>query len=257
VPYPSAAYAPGAHGSPQFASVGGLANALTVLFGLVAIAALYAGNAFFHRASVADDFLVRRPAFSDLEDADAMVSRGSGIWLIAIGVTIIVLIIWQFRHAKNAEALRGPLGLGSGWAIGGWFIPLANLVLPALQLGQSAKASDPRLRPGEPRRSGKLPLIVVIWASLFGLAVLTSVVSSAQRPSDESAIVNGRQYVDDYATADRTSGAAMLFHTGAAVAGIVLVRTLSRRQQQAIDAYEPAAPPPPPPPPPPPYQGRF
>ena len=45
----------------------------------------------------------------------------------AIGV---VFIIWQFRHAKNAQVLGARGGLGPGWAIGGWFIPLANYVLP-------------------------------------------------------------------------------------------------------------------------------
>lgn len=257
-PYPSSAYAPSyAAFAPRFSSLSGLAAALTVLFGLVAIAALYTAMAFFNRASVADDFFVQRSAFSDLEKADDMVSNGSSAWLIATGVMIIVFIVWQFRHAKNAEALRGPLGLGSGWAIGGWFIPFANLVLPAVQLSQSAKASDPTLRPGDRGETGRQPVIVLVWAVLFGLAVLTSIVSSAQRPADESAVVDGRQYVDDYAAADRTSGVAMVFHAGAALAGIVLVRSLTGRQQQAIAGYQAPAPPPPPPPPPPPFQGRF
>ncbi len=54
----------------------------------------------------------------------------------------MVFIIWQFRHAKNAQVLGAYGGLGPGWAIGGWFVPFANYVLPAMQMHQSSRASD-------------------------------------------------------------------------------------------------------------------
>lgn len=48
-------------------------------------------------------------------------------------VSGILFIIWLFK-ASNAMDRRGPIGRSwsSGWAIGGWFIPLASLVIPKL-----------------------------------------------------------------------------------------------------------------------------
>ncbi len=63
-------------------------------------------------------------------------------------------IVWQFRHAKNARALGERGGLGPGWAIGGWFVPLANFVLPGVQIHQSSRMSDSAAA-GEPDAKGK------------------------------------------------------------------------------------------------------
>jgi hypothetical protein len=57
-------------------------------------------------------------------------------------VLAALFITWQYRHAKNARLLGQQGGLGPGWAVGGWFIPLANFVLPAVQLfGASAMSA--------------------------------------------------------------------------------------------------------------------
>ncbi len=100
--------------------------------------------------------LPQRLFTTDVQDADDAVGAGVGFFgLVALAIAV-VFIIWQFRHAKNAERLAGPLPLGPGWAIGGWFIPLGNYVLPQLQLYRSAAASDP----DAPPRAGKAPSIV-------------------------------------------------------------------------------------------------
>ncbi|RZQ63433.1 hypothetical protein [Amycolatopsis suaedae] len=54
-------------------------------------------------------------------------------------------------------------------------------MLPLIQLGQSAQASDPRLFPAEPRRNGTLPPALVGWACVFvGAAVLHAVAQASQ-----------------------------------------------------------------------------
>jgi hypothetical protein len=228
----------------------GLSTALTVLYAFVTVGAVMALVAFFHRASVADDFLDNNASLQDIVDADRGVRTGAGLWALAMLAAFVVLVVWQFRHAKNAESLRGPLRLGPGWAIGGWFIPAANLVLPAVQIGQAAKASDPMLRPGETRSRGRLPAVVVLWAGALGLAVLLFFSGLGQRPSDTDAFIGRNQYFTDYAQADRTAGAAMVMYAVAAVAALVMVRQLTDRQHRAIEVAPATYPAPPPPPPP-------
>lgn len=45
-------------------------------------------------------------------------------------LVIVLTIIWLWRARKNLDAFPNGGGvLGAGWAIGAWFIPLANIVL--------------------------------------------------------------------------------------------------------------------------------
>ena len=59
-------------------------------------------------------------------------------FVVVAGLMIAVFvltIVWQWRLAKNHQLLGRPdTAFGPGWAIGAWFIPLANFVIPILQL---------------------------------------------------------------------------------------------------------------------------
>ena len=157
----------------------GLSVALTVLLPVAALAALVAAMTAFYRATVMSD-LPNRLFTSDVQDADDAVGGGVGFFVIVLVATGIVFIIWQFRHAKNAERLAGRLPLPAGWAIGGWFIPVGNYVLPELQLYRSAAASDPNAPPP----NGKAPGIVLWWWVLFAAAGLLFLIGRLLHPSD-------------------------------------------------------------------------
>ena len=43
-------------------------------------------------------------------------------------VTAVVFLVWLHRARRNAVAVRHQFG--PGWAIGGWFVPLANVYIP-------------------------------------------------------------------------------------------------------------------------------
>src|SRR3954453_21556242 len=212
-PYAPAGY-PGGWGgvAPPPAAhqpIKGVATALTVTLLLTALAAIIAAAAFFSRAGVVDDFLTRSASLADINDKDDAVRSASGLFFLGLVVTAVLWIIWQFRHAKNAERLRGSLGLGPGWAIGGWFIPLGSFVLPAMQLWQSAKASDPDLPAGEPASRGKAPGLIIAWMALYDAAAIAFLVASTQRPSDND-LALGRKNISDFASADRTAAVGMI-----------------------------------------------
>jgi Domain of unknown function (DUF4328) len=227
----------------------GLSVALTVLLPVAAVAALVGAMTAFYRATVMSD-LPNRLFTSDVQDADDAVGAGVGFFVIVSVATGIVFVIWQFRHAKNAERLAGRLPLSAGWAIGGWFIPVGNYVLPELQLYRSAAASDP----DSPPPNGKAPGIVLWWWVLFAAAGLLFLIGRLLHPSDSDVnLFNLQDKADQFATADRIMAIGLLLMIPAAVVALVMVRQLSDRQATALrrapaPPYPPQQPYPPPPP---------
>jgi hypothetical protein len=72
-------------------------------------------------------------------DALALVSRLNGVESIA---TTVIFLMWVYRANKNARRL-GAVGMkfGPGWAVGWYFIPIANLLVPYLAMREIWKAS--------------------------------------------------------------------------------------------------------------------
>jgi hypothetical protein len=230
--YPSAGYGYSAP-AQQTKPLKGMSTALVILLAVAALASVIAAFALFNRASVVDGVNFSNPSFSDIRDisdADDQVGGAISFFFLALVVTGIMWVIWQFRHAKNANALRGSTGLGAGWAIGGWFVPLGNLVLPQLQLLQSSKASDPDLPQGQPASTGTAPSAVLLWWALYDLAVVVLGVANATQPS---------RAIDDpdkFVSAERIFGVGMLCYVAAAIVAIVMVRAVTERQTRAIAA---------------------
>jgi hypothetical protein len=226
--YAASGYGPSA-GEPK--SLKGLATALTVLFPLAALVALVAAIAAFHRASVYDDFATRIFSGNDVTSADDQVRAAVTTFTIAIIAIMPVFIVWQFRHAKNAELLAGSLPLGPGWAIGGWFIPLGNYVLPQLQLYRASAASDPDASTGQRRAPG----ILIVWWVLFGVAGIVYGVGQALHPSNNDVTFsNFNDKLDQYVRADRLTAVGLLLMIAAAAAALLMVRNVTARQELAL-----------------------
>ena len=99
------------------------------------------------------------------------------------GLTIAVFvltIVWQWRLAKNHELLGRPgTTFGPGWAIGAWFIPIANLVLPFLQFRDLWKGSDAGLPRGSPDwKRQSTGALLWVWWGLFVASVVIDWISS-------------------------------------------------------------------------------
>jgi hypothetical protein len=238
-PYPASSYgAPGyGYAAPaQVKPLKGLATAISVLLAITGLAAVWAAVALFHRASVVSDFTgLAGVSIQDIKDADSQVSGSVGLFQFGLLATGIVWIIWQFRFAKNAQALRGNYGLAPGWAIGGWFIPFGNLVLPQLQLFQAAKASSPDLPPGQPATAGTAPASVLAWWVAYDLAGALFAIGQLTRPDKNSFNFD----LDKFVRADRLSGFSCLVYVVAAVIAILMVRALTDRQARAAASAAP------------------
>ena len=232
---------------PPTRSLKGLATAVTVLFAVAAVGDLVAAAARNSRAGLLDDFLDNPTSvqFQELLDADDAVAASTVFYALAALALVIVLIIWQWRHAKNAEVLGVRGGLGPGWAIGGWFIPVANFVLPGMQMFQSSKGSDV-----DARRAGRAPKgvgLIIAWAILFALGSVLLFSSPAGTTTDEDGnrVFDSVQDVEDAASSDRRAAAGFVVLMVAAGLGIAMVRTLTKKQTAAYAQVVTAAPPPP------------
>ncbi|WP_169792146.1 DUF4328 domain-containing protein [Jiangella muralis] len=226
------------------------ATALTVLFALAAAVTAASAAAYANRASVVSDALGMSPeadllASNVAVDADRLTRAydlvGLGTWAYGVvGLALgVFFIIWQYRHAQNARLLGSRSALGPGWAIGGWFVPLANFVLPVRQLWTASRSSNP---------DGRGAGIVVAWWVAFVAAILidrTAAQLGVDGPRDDPT-------VRDLANADWLAAGGEVVFAAAAVLGLIMVRRLTAAQGAALAATGGAVQPGPPAPPPPP-----
>lgn len=212
-------------GVGQGKPIGGLATALSILLAITAVLALAVAGALANRASVLED-----GAFSDIDevtDADNLAAGTAGLYLLAFLATVVLWLVWHFRFAKNAEALGKRDGLSAGWAIGGWFIPLANLVLGPLQLHQSTKASDPDAPGGQ----GRVPGILIAWWVFLVAQTLISLGSGRFGSSGDA----GQDIdLEEFRSADQLGSVGMFLTMVSAVLAVIMVRQISNRQRQAF-----------------------
>ena len=151
----------------QFRRLRGLAISMYVLLAIAGLMALIVIPVAIHSRTVIHDhasngtFLVD----STVKSAANAVSAVVGLLLLVSLAITVLFIIWMWRAASNLPLFgRVRPKFSPGFAIGGWFIPLANFIIPGMQMFEIDKGSGPRLRAGErPRGSG----LVVVWWIVF------------------------------------------------------------------------------------------
>jgi hypothetical protein len=162
-----------------------------------------------------------------LDDERVIVVAGAVLvtHVLAFLVTAAAFITWMYQARRNIDRWEiAGLGWGPGWAIGGWFIPLANLVIPKLVM--DAIWSGSVLGPTDRHAfKNSTPLIRLWWLPL----VIGQVAS--------------RFASDDPSAAFSVVIAALVITS--AVAGILVIRRITRLQeerQQGLDRMAPAHP---------------
>jgi hypothetical protein len=209
-------------------------NALTVLLVICAALSVFVAVEMFRAASVFEDAGSSLRQLRDANDA----ATGSFAFLSTVMLaTGVVWIVWQFRHAKNAQVLGRRLGLGPAWAIAGWFIPIASFVLPQIQLYQSAVGAKPMSRDVPVPDDAPIPFTFWAWVVLFDAAgILTSIGFSMIPSTDQLDISFGRgDQLDQAVRGQRLAGIGAIVFVLAAFAAIAVVRRLSQRQDAALD----------------------
>ena len=232
---PSAAYTPPA----RWRSLRGLTTALTWLFSAHIVFTVVLIIGVVNNFRVLGDketggLVFDTKAVNDANALPAAMILLSGLVGLA---TFVLLIIWLYRAAKNNEALgRQNPRLGPGWAIGGWFIPIAWWVIPFIILDDVWRGSDPSIARGDPnwRRSSTMG---AIWAWLVTAVIFTVPSAIASSTGDVRADEPEKVRRDDILRVIGAVGAIV-----AAVLAILVTRRIAARQEECLQAQQATAP---------------
>jgi hypothetical protein len=141
------------------------------------------------------------------------------VLLVAGGVfTAVAFITWLYQARENLD-LRRETGMrwAKGWTIGGWFVPIADLVIPARVVGEVVARS----RPGAVR-SWTMPRLVTWW----WIAFLLGIVRFTYRTVDvqtRTVVVHGDQF---------WNGVNGIASVAAAVLAVRLIRQVTAWQSE-------------------------
>lgn len=123
------------------------------------------------------------------------------LWLPSLlsWAVIVLWLIWQHGSTANLWA-RGyrDLKIRPGWAVGWWFIPFANFVMPLVAMLELDRRSTPD---GVPRKAG--PLLGWWWAAWLAsstvpaIGAVSAVISAVIEQSDRARVSD----VFDFTTA--------------------------------------------------------
>ncbi len=166
---------------------------------------------------------------------------------------VVSFLLWLHRASKNLPALGNPksqVEYTPGWAVGWFFVPLANLFMPYKAVKEVWEKSDPFIKSRDDMMftpTSSAALVTGWWIGWVAMNVLGRITSRLQT---------------DTATPDTMRWVTWVDVVGdvvgiiAAVLAVFVVRGIDRRQTERARhvAYVPHMPPPPPlftPPPPP------
>ncbi|RPK44803.1 DUF4328 domain-containing protein [Streptomyces sp. NBC_01260] len=220
-----APYAP-AFTAPQqwLRSPDGLAKTVVVLLAVVVVADLLAVAADVNIRSL----LGNGPdnGFVAIDEAEAdradMFYAGAGVLqFLATVATAVAFIMWFWRVRANAGIFDASVQpMRPGWAIGGWFMPVAGLWLPRRIAGGIWVASAPTHTDGTWRNVSQVP--VNLWWGAWVVSLLFGRYASRQYDRAEMP--------QEIANAASQMVVSDLLDITAAVFAVLFVRELTRMQ---------------------------
>lgn len=138
-----------------------------IVFGVVAIANGFAHESVLHRIAQDPERITFAEVGIDQHRADAI----NGISLGLLVLTGIAFVVWFQRAYRNLDALGIRRRYGTGWAIGGWFVPFLNLARPK-QIADDIWASVVLSKRGDTGVRGESELLVFWWTAWLGSTIL-------------------------------------------------------------------------------------
>jgi hypothetical protein len=160
----------------------------------------------------------------------ALLFVGAGLSMIVVFVaTVVAYLMWIHRAYANLTALGNPkesLEYSPGWAVGGFFIPFANLVVPYRVVREIWTKSDPSIRSEQdfmfsgPQTAGIIGLWWAFWLiSNVANNIFYRFAGEARTP-------------EDFLLEGHISLGIAVLDIIAAVLAIKVVRGIDRRQEE-------------------------
>ena len=164
---------------------------------------------------------------ADVEASDARVQLVGILTLLVFVATVVAFLIWIHRAYRNLETF-GVAGLeySPGWAIGGFFVPILNLIRPFQVVREIWKASNP-----DPdyqnamswQYSGTSPLVGAWWGTWIASGVLGRLVFS---------VSSNAKTADALLSATHLSVVGDILNLVPAVLVIMLIVSIDKKQEQ-------------------------
>jgi hypothetical protein len=148
------------------------------------------------------------------------------LWILGALAAAVAYITWLYQARRNAGRLGGALEWTPGWAVGGWFIPVASLVIPYLVVRDVRRASAPA---PEPVPVGWWWTSVLVTVLLNQLIWLYGVVTSDGGRFEGAAL-------DTRTVAYPLWTAGTLMTVVAAFLSARVMRRITEAQQRTVDA---------------------
>ncbi|MDQ3634952.1 MAG: DUF4328 domain-containing protein [Acidobacteriota bacterium] len=139
--------------------------------------------------------------------------------------TVVFFLMWLYHAYKNLSALKAQhLEFSPGWAVGWWFIPLANLVKPFQVVRELWNESDPEFDEELGFLAGDLgaPTIIGFWWATFLISGFLFRISSN--------LIDNAGNIDTYFPTVLLLGA--IINAVAAVLAIIIVKKITEKQEQ-------------------------
>jgi hypothetical protein len=205
-----------------FRDAHGLAVAvISMLFCMALIQLLIAILGFTMIGQLQDDV-----GFGVSDTVDRLDAASFVLILLTIG-TIVAWCMWQYRAQRNVRAFgANGLRISPGWAVGWWFIPFANLVMPYRAMSELMRASSPSAGPNSWQRVATSPLLPLWW----GFLLLGNVVARVGTSMIDESV--GSNTIPEVLTSIRWLIVGLLVLVVAAVFALLVVREVDRRQTE-------------------------
>lgn len=163
---------------------------------------------------------IERPRAMDQGVLDTVAGSETPLLVTSVAtalVSFVLFVVWLYRGYRSNRVDAARLPRGAGWAIGAWFIPFVNLVLPALAVHDLNQASRPL---GEARAG----LVTTWWVSFVVWGVLLRL--GGPLPEDDLPV---REHLRQLQDAVDLTLAGEAVGIVASVLGVVLVRRLTHQ----------------------------
>jgi len=170
-----------------------------------------------------------------MEEAEANDLRQAAIGFVQLGVfvpTAILFLVWVHRVVSNAWSF-GRRSITPGWAVGWYFVPIANLWKPLTAMREAWWAGEPATSGSRtPPARGTPALLGCWWVSWIVSGILGQVTFR---------LALGAKQLDEMLVSSRVSLASDLWDIPLALAAVAVVVGIVKRHREAAAAV-PVAP---------------
>src|SRR5207249_600962 len=197
-------------------------NWLTGALVLAGVVSVFAIDYITYDLHTLYDLSAGSPVALERSRAHTRLQDMSTAFVVVFVLTAVVWLVWQYRAHANLRAIGAQdLRFSPITAVGSWFVPVGNLLLPYLAVRELWKGSDPEAGVTDWKGRRTTPLVALWWVGWWaGIALGATGLRS---------VPGGAPTTSELISRDWFFVAACGVFIFTAVAAIALIRQINRR----------------------------